>query len=246
LKLYTELAEYYFEIEKPGRKVEEEINFIGEVFKRHKIYTAMDVGCGSGEHVKDLQAMGYKILGIDSSSQMIDIAKKRFPHCKFEVGFMEEYKLKQAVDSVVCLFGTFNYLTSNEAIKDFFQVTYKNLKPAGILILDVWNSEPIKKIKRKPLGLVANIRVGDMSIRRNRGFRLTRADDLTMVEVNYVYNLDQRNIKDKHIMRVFQNTEIERWIRENKFEVLNQFGGYSGEKFRRFGGRILYVLKKKS
>ncbi|MCC5816745.1 MAG: methyltransferase domain-containing protein [Leptospira sp.] len=246
MKLYTELAEYYFEIEKPGRKVDEEINFIGEVFKRHKIYTAMDVGCGSGEHVKDLQAMGYKILGIDSSSQMIETAKKRFPHCKFEVGFMEEYKLKQAVDSVVCLFGTFNYLTSNEAIKDFFQVTYKNLKPAGILILDVWNSEPIKKIKRKPLGLVANIRVGDMSIRRNRGFRLTRADDLTMVEVNYVYNLDQRNIKDKHIMRVFQNTEIERWIRENKFEVLNQFGGYSGEKFRRFGGRILYVLKKKS
>lgn len=246
MKLYTELAEYYFEIEKPGRKIDEEINFIGEVFKRHKIYTAMDVGCGTGEHVKDLQAMGYKILGIDSSSQMIDTAKKRFPHCKFEVGFMEEYKLKQAVDSIVCLFGTFNYLTSNEAIKDFFQVTYKNLKPAGILILDVWNSEPIKKIKRKPLGLVANIRVGDTSIRRNRGFRLTRADDLTMVEVNYVYNLNQTNIKDKHIMRVFQNTEIERWIRENKFEIMNQFGGYSGEKFRRFGGRILYVLKKKS
>lgn len=219
---------------------------MSEVFKRHKIQTVLDVGCGTGEHVKDLQAMGYRIFGIDSAQKMIDIAKQRYPHCKFEVGFMEEYKLKQPVDAVICLFGTFNYLTSNEAIRNFFALSAKNLKPAGILILDIWNAEPIKKIKRKPLGLVANIRVGDTAIRRNRGFRLTRADDLTMVEVNYVYNLNQTDIKDKHIMRVFHPQEVDRWIREFKFEVLNQFGGFAGEKFRKFGGRILYVLKKKS
>lgn len=245
MKLYSELAEYYFEIEKPGRKLDEEVNFVSEVFKRHKIQTVLDVGCGTGEHVKDLQSIGYKISGIDSSPKMVETAKKRFPHCKFDTGFMEEYKATTAVDSIICLFGTFNYLTSNEAIKKFFLISHKNLKTAGILILDIWNAEPIKKIKRKPLGLVANIRVGNTSIRRNRGFRLTRADDLTMVEVNYVYNLDQTDIKDKHIMRVFNPQEIEKWTKEYKFEILNQFGGFNGEKFRKFGGRILYVLKKK-
>ncbi|MCZ8239174.1 MAG: class I SAM-dependent methyltransferase [Leptospiraceae bacterium] len=245
MKLYSDLAEYYFEIEKPGRRLDEEIHFISEVFKRHKIQTALDIGCGSGEHVKDLQGMGFKIFGIDASPQMVDIAKKRFPHCKFEVGKMEDYKLKSPVDGIVCLFGTFNYLTSNDEIKTYFQNAYKNLKTAGILILDVWNAEPIKRIKRKPLGLVANIKIGTTNIRRNRGFRLTRADDQTMVEVNYVYHLDKSDIKDKHLMRVFYPRELETSIKDGKFEILNQFGGFSGEKFRRFGGRILYVLKKK-
>lgn len=245
MKLYSDLAEYYFEIEKPGRRLDEEIRFVGEVFKRHKIQTVMDIGCGSGEHVKDLQGLGFKIMGIDSSPRMIDIAKKRFPHCRFEVGKMEEYQLKNPVDALVCLFGTFNYLTGDEEIQKFFTTAYKNLKTAGILILDVWNAEPIKRIKRKPLGLVANIRVGNTTIRRNRGFRLTRADDQTMVEVNYVYNLNQSDIKDKHVMRVFYPQELENWIKSGKFEILNLFGGFGGEKFRKFGGRILYVLKKR-
>jgi len=246
LKLYSELAEYYFEIEKPGRKFEDELNFLHEIFKRHKIQTVLDVGCGTGEHVRDLQSMGYKVTGIDSAQKMIEVAKKRFPHCRFELGFMEDYKMKQQVDAVVCLFGTFNYLTSNDAIREFFQNMYRNLKHAGILVLDLWNAEPIKKIKRKPLSLVANIRINSMSIRRNRGFRLTRADDHTMVEVNYIYNLEKKDIKDKHIMRVFYHHEMERFIKENKFEILNHFSGFKGEKFRRFGGRILYILKKKS
>ncbi|WCL50215.1 class I SAM-dependent DNA methyltransferase [Leptospira sp. GIMC2001] len=245
MKLYSELAEYYFDIEKPGRKLDEEIHFVSEVFKRHNVKSVVDIGCGSGEHVKDLQAMGFKIMGIDSSPKMIETAKNRFPHCRFEVGRMEDYKLKEPIDGLVCLFGTFNYLMTNDDIKKFFQNAYKNLKTAGILILDVWNAEPIKRIKRKPLGLVANIRVGETMIRRNRGFRLTRADDLTMVEVNYVYNLNKSDIKDKHVMRVFYPLEMETPIKEGKFEILNQFGGFSGEKFRKYGGRILYVLKKR-
>jgi 2-polyprenyl-3-methyl-5-hydroxy-6-metoxy-1,4-benzoquinol methylase len=77
LKLYSDLAEYYFEIEKPGRRLDEEIHFVSEVFKRHKIQTVLDIGCGSGEHVKDLQGMGFKILGIDASPQMVETAKKK-------------------------------------------------------------------------------------------------------------------------------------------------------------------------
>lgn len=249
MKLYSELAEFYFDIEKPGRKIEQEISFLHETFRKYKIKSVLDSGCGTGEHVKDLQALGYQILGIDSSPQMIQVAKLRFPHCKFELGFMEQYRVQKSVDAVISLFGTFNYLTSNDAIEKFFYTAAKNLKPAGILILDVWHSEPIKKIKRKPLGLVANIRVGDLTIRRNRGFRLTRGDDITLVEVNYIYQItkngNNKELKDKHIMRVFHTKELENWFHMFKFEILYLNSGFNGEKFRKSSGRILYTLKKK-
>jgi tRNA G46 methylase TrmB len=59
MKLYTELAEYYYEIEKVGRKFEEEIEFLGKLFLKYNIHTVLDVGCGSGEHVQALNQNGF-------------------------------------------------------------------------------------------------------------------------------------------------------------------------------------------
>lgn len=36
MKLYTELAEYYYEIEKSGRKFQEEVQFLDEIYKNTK------------------------------------------------------------------------------------------------------------------------------------------------------------------------------------------------------------------
>ncbi|MCU0823025.1 MAG: class I SAM-dependent methyltransferase [Leptospira sp.] len=246
MKLYTELAEYYFSIEEPSRKFSEEVSFLRETFKRHKIHTALDVGCGTGEHVKELQAMGFKILGVDASNRMLEIAKTRFPHCHYEYGKMETYIAKQPVDSVICLYGTFNYLLNDDSVLNFLRNSYKNLKQAGLLILEIWNADPIHRIKRKPITNVSSVRQGNVSIRRNRGFRLTRADDVAIVEVNYVYNLNQKDLKDKHTMRVFHFAQIRNFLDDNKFDLLHVYGNYDGEKYLKTGARMLVVAKKRS
>ena len=57
MKLYTELAEYYYEIEKSGRKFQEEVLFLDEIYKKHKVQSVLDIGCGTGEHVLGLYAL---------------------------------------------------------------------------------------------------------------------------------------------------------------------------------------------
>jgi SAM-dependent methyltransferase len=246
MKLYTELAEYYFTIEEAGRKFPEEVEFLRETFKRHKIQTAVDIGCGTGEHVKEMQAMGFKVLGVDGSNRMLEIAKARYPHCSFEYGRLEDYFAKQPVDAITCLFGTFNYLLDDNAVITFLRNTHRNLKQAGLAILEIWNADPIYKIKRKPLTTVSNVRQGNVSIRRNRGFRMTRADDIAIVEVNYVYNLNHKDLKDRHTMRVFNFPQIQRFLEDAKFEVLHVYGSYAGDKYLKTGARILVVAKKRS
>ncbi|WP_411823732.1 class I SAM-dependent DNA methyltransferase [Leptospira sp. 'Mane'] len=246
MKLYTELAEYYFTIEEAGRKFSEEVDFLRETFKRHKIGTIIDVGCGTGEHVKEIQAMGFKVLGVDASHRMLEIAKVRYPHCRFEYGKMEDFVAKQPVDAIVCLYGTFNYLLNDDAVAGFLRNTYKNLKQAGLVVFEIWNADPIHRIKRKPITVVSNVRQGNISIRRNRGFRMTRADDVAIVEVNYVYNLNSKDVKDRHTMRVFHYPQIQAFFEDAKFEILHVYGSYAEEKYLKTGARILVVAKKRS
>ncbi|MCW7487873.1 MULTISPECIES: class I SAM-dependent DNA methyltransferase [Leptospira] len=246
MKLYSELAEYYFTIEEASRKFSEEILFLRDTFKRHKIHTVLDIGCGTGEHIKELQGMGFKPLGVDGSPRMLEIAKVRFPHCQFELGKMEAYVAKQPVDAVICLYGTFNYLINDDLVQNFLRNCHKNLKQAGLLVLEIWNADPIHRIKRKPITTVSNVRQGATSIRRNRGFRLTRADDVAIVEVNYVYNLNQKDLKDKHTMRVFHFPQVRNFLDDNKFDVLHVYSNYDGEKYIKTGARMLIVAKKRS
>ena len=205
----------------------------------------IDIGCGTGEHVNALQAIGYKILGVDSSTFMVDEAKKRYPHCHFDYGSMQLYKSKEPVVAIICMFGTFNYLLADEDIKKTLQLMQGNLKPAGIGIFDIWNAEPFLRIKRKPIGPVSTIKSGEKVLKRHRGFRLTRTNS-PVVEVNYLYHIDKREIKDKHSMRIFYLRELKVFLDEFKFEILNIYGNFEQDRFRKNGGRILLVVKKKS
>ena len=48
MKLYNELAPYYFDIESTTRKFTKEVDFLNEVLHRHRIKSVLDIGCGSG------------------------------------------------------------------------------------------------------------------------------------------------------------------------------------------------------
>ncbi|MBP9889440.1 MAG: class I SAM-dependent methyltransferase [Leptospiraceae bacterium] len=250
MKLYTELAEYYYEIEKSGRKFQEEVLFLDEIYKKHKVHSVLDIGCGTGEHVVAMQELGYKITGTDSSKEMISHAQKRFPNCHFEIGELQTYKKEKAFDGIYSIFGTMNYLITKEDLESSFSNIRKNLKPSGIIIMEIWNAIPIQLIQRKPLTTVGHAKIGNLVIKRNRGFKVKRREgaaqtEETLVEVNFVYNLDKKEIKDKHIMRVFTLEEISAILENQKLDILQTYGNYKMEKYKNHGARMLIVAKKR-
>ncbi len=44
----------------------------------------MDVGCGAGRAVAEMTEQGWDGLGIDLDEHMLTIARRRWPHCRFE------------------------------------------------------------------------------------------------------------------------------------------------------------------
>jgi SAM-dependent methyltransferase len=100
----------------------------------------VDLGCGSGLWARELVDAGYDVLGIDISSAMIDIARRRVPQGEFHVASLLEAKLP-ACDAVTSLGECFNYLfdksNSIRQLRRLFRRIYTALKPGGLLIFDI-------------------------------------------------------------------------------------------------------------
>jgi SAM-dependent methyltransferase len=245
MTLYKELAKYYFDIENYGRDFPSELEFLKELFAKHRISNILDLGCGTGEHVSGLSSAGFKTLGVDISPEMIDIAKHRFPMSDFTISDMLTYHSDLQYDSVISTFGTFNYLLDDESVLIFLNNVNASLKQAGIFVVEIWNAEPIQRIKKRPLSLVSTVKSHGTVIQRNRGFKLTQKEESFIVEVNYVYNLNNKDVRDKHTMRVFYQSEIANYMKKAKFEIMNIFSNYKYEKFDRRSGRMVIIAKKK-
>jgi SAM-dependent methyltransferase len=197
-----------------------------------------------------MQELCYKVIGIDSSKEMIAQAQKRFPNCKFDIGDLQTYKKERNFDGIYSIFGTMNYLITTADLESSFTNIRKNLKPSGIVVMEIWNAIPIQLIQRKPLTTVGHAKIGNLVIKRNRGFKIKKKDGVaqseeTLVEVNFVYNLDKKEIKDKHIMRVFKLEEILALLEIQKLDILQIYGNYKMEKYKNHGARMIVVAKKR-
>ncbi|HON15751.1 MAG TPA: hypothetical protein PLA51_04660 [Spirochaetota bacterium] len=51
MKLYKELAEYYFAIESNHRNIVFDIQFINSYLSKYQNPSVLDIGCGTGEHL---------------------------------------------------------------------------------------------------------------------------------------------------------------------------------------------------
>ncbi len=171
--LYKELAELYETIEE--RNYEAEISLIDKVFKEHHVKSVIDLGCGTGIHVRELAKRGYRTLGIDISPSMIRVAKKRASGLK-GVSFVKAdyytYNPKARFDGALCL--NWSIPVTLRGLEKFFSNTAHLLREGGVLIVDyekpsdiVWSDvgKPVIDSWRFSGGQIVRVSVGE--IRRN-------------------------------------------------------------------------------
>ena len=64
----------------------------------------LDIGCGTGQHIKLLSDNDYKVIGLDNSNEMLKIAKKNNPNNRFILGNALDKKQfnEQKFDLISC------------------------------------------------------------------------------------------------------------------------------------------------
>jgi 2-polyprenyl-3-methyl-5-hydroxy-6-metoxy-1,4-benzoquinol methylase len=124
---------------------EKECDFLETLFKKHgkKVNTILDLGCGTGGHAVILAKRGYKISGVDRSSEMLATARTKTKNAGLKIDFYErsiqDLNLRKKFDAVISMFAVMSYQTENNDLALSCKTAKRHLKPNGIFIFDAWN-----------------------------------------------------------------------------------------------------------
>jgi SAM-dependent methyltransferase len=93
-----------------------------------------DLGCGPGRLTAHLHDLGLTVSGIDLSPQMVAIARRAYPHLRFDEGSMTALDLPDgSLGGVLAWYSTIH--TPPERLPEIFGGFHRVLAPGGHLLL---------------------------------------------------------------------------------------------------------------
>ena len=103
----------------------------------------LDLACGTGSMTLELAKRGYDMIGVDGSSEMLNVALDRkydldLPRdVLFLMQDMREFELYGTVGAITCCLDSVNYLTGNGELDKCFSLAHNYLDPDGLFLFDV-------------------------------------------------------------------------------------------------------------
>lgn len=106
--------------------------------------TVVDLGCGNGTLTNALNEKGYRVIGIDSSLEMLELAKKTYPNLEFICENALTFKLEKKAD-VVFSNAVFHWIDKENQDK-LIKNIYDNLNTSGELVCEFGGYKCAEKI----------------------------------------------------------------------------------------------------
>lgn len=206
MESYTSFAEVYdtFMDNVPYR---EWVSYVNNILKKHGIGegTVLDLGCGTGSMTEELDDLGYDMIGVDISDEMLEIAVRKMEEKEREILYlsqdMRELELYSTVDAVVSACDSVNYILDMEELTDVFRLVNEYLEPGGIFFFDFNTRHKYRDI------------IGDQTIAEDREECSFIWDNYYYEEecVNeYVLTLFIQESEDETLYRKYQETHLQR------------------------------------
>jgi SAM-dependent methyltransferase len=210
----------------------------------------LELGCGTGKHAEVFSNSGFTVHGIDSSSQMLKIAKLKtigkqdklsFSHSK-----IQDLDLDKKFDVVTSLFHVMSYQTSNKNLIKAFKVAKNHLNKGGVFIFDFWYGPavltdlPVTRVKRLKNEEIKVTRIAEPELK----------PDLNIVDVNYdifIQDIKSKEIiqqDERHEMRYFFDSELEVFISNIGFKVKKKYKWLNFESPDFNSWNVVWILEK--
>jgi SAM-dependent methyltransferase len=102
----------------------------------------LDIGCGAGRHLTLMAQRGYRLTGLDASSEMIAYVSEAVASAGLEATAQVDDLLHLTVggtyEAAYCFMDTFRFLLTNEEIIAHLRAVAERLAPGGLYLVDFW------------------------------------------------------------------------------------------------------------
>lgn len=255
-EVFDRIASFY-DLEVADMWGEEDIHFYIEYAKNMKGH-ALELACGTGRITIPMADEGIKVVGLDISKEMLEVANKKInmldkksqKNIKLIKGNMRNFDLGQKFSYIFIAFRAFQSLLTREDQKSCLTCAKKHLDTNGILIIDLFAPSHIilaSKERSKYLGNIYDKRQeAFITIKSETEFNLANQ---TLKEDRF-YEWTDKNGNFHRKMWSFELSYLFRYeaefLLENQgFKVENVFGDFNKSPYNYYSGEQIFVARKK-
>lgn len=226
--IYESLANYYDALVKDDEATLKWCNFVEKNAKGKKV---LELACGSGEISNELLKRGYDILATDISESMLSKLKQKYPYIKTKQLDMNDFKLDDKFDTIICFCDSINYLSDYRLM---FRNVYDSLVTGGIFMFDMHSEDRLEEFKEMFIeeGYILNV-----------PYQWTIISNENMIHQHFAFYQEDGIIQEQHVQYVFKPQEVIDELKKLNFKIkiytdFDQEGIKTGEKIFFVGEKL--------
>ncbi len=207
----------------------------------------LDLACGTGTVSLLLSEMGYDVIGVDASEDMLSVAQEKKMESGADIIFlcqrMEELDLFGTINACVSTLDSINHVTDEETVKEIFRRVSLFMEDKGIFIFDVNTPYKHKEI------LGANTFVYDTDEVYCVWQNSTDESLLTTVNLD-IFEKDEDDeetyyrYSEEFTEKAYALEDIRKWLESVKFEVVGIYEEMTKDSVKADTQRAVFVAKK--
>ena len=175
----------------------------------------VELGCGTGSFTQVMKNLGYDIMGIDMSPEMLNLARQKSADAGLDIMYLEqdmrELDLYCTAGTIVSVCDSVNYVLEDEEIIETFRLVNNFLYPGGVFIFDFNTLFKYRDV------------IGDTTIAENR-------DDCSFIWDNYY---DDDSHINEYDLTIFAKVDSEKELFARSVETHYQ-RGYTLDEMKGF------------
>ncbi|MCL2361338.1 MAG: class I SAM-dependent methyltransferase [Defluviitaleaceae bacterium] len=215
--------------------------YIDRVLQRHlsesKGHIVVDLACGTGNITFPLAGMGWDMIGVDISVDMLSQAQAKGNGVLFLCQDMRELDLYGTVDGIICACDGFNYILKEAELAALFKRIRMFLNPGGVLIFDMNTEYKFKEL----LGDKSFVGKGDgASYVWNNSYNPDTGINMYHVEFNPA---NGRPFEEVHYQRGYSVETICELLKDAGFGTVDVKDGYTDVVPGENCPRVVYIAR---
>lgn len=223
------------------------VKYLHQLLKEYGVDSGLvlDLGCGTGNITRRLRTLGYDMIGLDSSSQMLEIAKQKgkFEDILYINQDMRDFELYGTVSAVVSICDSMNYITSEDELLEVFKLVNNYLDSGGAFIFDMDTKYKYERV------LAYNVIAEDR-------------DDSSFIWSNYYYEEEQINesnisifinkeediferFREIHFQKAYSIETVVDLIKKANMEFVAVYDAFTHKAPRDESERVYFVARER-
>lgn len=177
----------------------------------------LDLACGTGQHLLDMQQHDFVPHGLDNSADMLARAALRCPDASLQLCDLAAFEQQASFDLITCFLYSLHYSHPTSAMFQTLERCFAALKPGGMLLFNAVDARGVQNDE----GVTTRLQEGGAELRFKSGWRYQGEGEVLDLHLSIARQAgnDTQVWHDHHVMTAVTLPQLQELLERAGFDV---------------------------